>query len=88
MREDIRKYLSEIGSRGGRKSRRVLEPTVARKMVRTREAKRAYAKFHALCFWSFDPNLSISASDIPWLVGQLRKNGNREAWNVADRLCP
>jgi hypothetical protein len=37
----IRRYLAEIGARGGRKSRRKLDPETAREMVRVREAKRA-----------------------------------------------
>ena len=36
----IRRYLAEIGARGGRKSRRVLDPETARAMVRAREARR------------------------------------------------
>jgi hypothetical protein len=37
----IHKYLAEIGRRGGIKSRRQLEPDVARRMVAIREARRA-----------------------------------------------
>ena len=37
----IQRYLAEIGGRGGRKSRRTLDPETARQMVRVREAKRA-----------------------------------------------
>lgn len=38
---DTRQYLAKIGRRGGIKSRRVLEPDVARRMVEIREARRA-----------------------------------------------
>ena len=38
---DIRKYLAEIGRRGGIKSRRALSPETARRMVAIREARRA-----------------------------------------------
>jgi hypothetical protein len=38
---DIHDYLSEIGRRGGTKSRRELTNTQARQMVAIREAKRA-----------------------------------------------
>jgi hypothetical protein len=41
MDSEVRKYLSQIGRRGGKKSRRVLDPETARKMVRAREARRA-----------------------------------------------
>lgn len=40
MNKETRKYLSEIGRKGGQKSRRVLTPEQARKMVEAREAKR------------------------------------------------
>lgn len=41
MPSALRRYLAEIGSRGGRASRRVLAPDTARAMVRAREARRA-----------------------------------------------
>ena len=56
-------------------------------MVRIREARRAYRRFHAQCFWSFDPDYQINAGDIPWVADQLRKNGGAAAWRVASRLC-
>jgi hypothetical protein len=37
----IRKYLAEIGRRGGIRSRRELDPETARRMVAIREARRA-----------------------------------------------
>jgi len=83
---ELKRYLAEIGSRGGRKSRRTLDPHTAREMVRVREARRAFRRFKASCFWSYRPDLVIGAADVPWVVEQLRKNGNREAWFVAQRL--
>ena len=88
MRLGVRNYLAEIGRRGGRKSRRTLSPDTARQMVRLREARRAYRRFHASCFWSFRPDYRIETSDIPWVAEQLRKHGGREAWFIASRLCP
>lgn len=41
MTESLRRYLAEIGARGGRKSRRTLDRATARSMVRSREARRA-----------------------------------------------
>jgi hypothetical protein len=87
MRNEIQKYLSEIGRRGGRKSKRVLDPAVARRMVGVREARRAYKTFYAMCFWSYDPDLQVGMSDVSWVAEQLRKYGNRKAWEVAARLC-
>ena len=88
MRSDLRGYLAEIGRRGGRKSRRTLGADTAKQMVRVREARRAYRRFHASCFWSFDPDYRVGPADVAWVVQQLRKHGGREAWNVASKLCP
>lgn len=41
MNEEARKYLAEIGRKGGQKSRRKLTKAQARAMVRARTAKRA-----------------------------------------------
>lgn len=84
---DIKRYLAEIGSRGGRKSRRTLDRETARTMVTVREARRAFRRFRATCFWSYRPDLEITAEDVPWVAEQLMKHGNREAWRVAAKLC-
>ncbi len=87
MRDAVRKYLADIGQRGGRKSRRVLAPEVARDMVRVREARRAYCRFYSQCFWSYDPEYAIALADVAWVAEQLMKNGGREAWQVGIQLC-
>lgn len=87
MKQDVRAYLAEIGRRGGSKSRRKLDPETARSMVRVREARRAYEKFYAQCFWSFDPAFVIGLSDVAWVAAQLQKHGGRAAWEVATKLC-
>lgn len=87
MERKVKAYLAEIGRRGGQKSRRVLEPETARNMVRVREARRQYRRFHATCFWSFDPAYRIGLSDVAWVAEQLRRHGGREAWKVASKLC-
>jgi hypothetical protein len=83
----IRSYLARIGSRGGRKSRRTLDPDTARMMVKVREARRAFRRFRSTCFWSYRPDLEIGIEDVPWVAEQLMKHGNREAWRVGARLC-
>ena len=88
MNPDIRRYLSEIGRRGGRASRRELTPEAARAMVAAREARRAFRRFYAQCFWFCAPDLTITAADACWVAEQLRRYGGREAWEVAARLCP
>lgn len=87
MDRRTRQYLSAIGRRGGRNSRRFLGSDQAREMVRVREARRAYRRFHTQCFWSYDPDYRITAADVPWVAEQLRKHGGREAWNKAAELC-
>jgi len=84
----IHAYLADIGRRGGRKSRRALDPETARAMVRVREARRAYRRFHAECFGSFEPAYRVGPSDVAWVAAQLRRHGGREARDVAQKLTP
>ena len=83
----VRAYLSKIGKRGGRRSRRTLSSEDARQMVKVREARRAFKRFRTRCFWSYDPDSRITKSDISWVAEQLMKNGNAEAWRIAEYLC-
>ncbi len=85
--DEIRRYLAEIGRRGGRKSRRFLDSATARDMVRIREARRAFRRFRTMCFWSYRPDLEIGLAEVPWVAEQLMKHGNREAWMIGARLC-
>jgi len=80
-------YLARIGRKGGLKSRRTLSAVEARAMVRVREARRAFRRFRATCFWSCRSDLVITITDVPWVAEQLMKHGNREAWRVGARLC-
>lgn len=88
MDEKTRAYLAKIGRRGGRKSRRTLDSKTARDMVRIREARRAFRRFHASCFWSSPPDFEIGLEDVPWVAETLMKHGNREAWRIGRSLCP
>jgi hypothetical protein len=83
----VRAYLAGIGSRGGRKSRRRLDPEMARRMARVREARRAFRRFHAECFWSSDPAFTVTERDVPWVADQLMKFGGRSGWELGARLC-
>jgi hypothetical protein len=87
MTQNIKQYLAEIGRKGGRKSRRTLDSETAREMVRVREARRAYRRFHTSCFWSYRPDLEIGVDDVQWVAETLMKNGNREAWRIGSALC-
>ena len=84
---EIQTYLSEIGQKGGRRSRRSLSSDEARRMVRVREAKRLFREFHDRCFWNAPRDLVIGADDIEWVARKLRENGGRDGWEAASRLC-
>ncbi|MCB0360931.1 MAG: hypothetical protein KDD44_14885 [Bdellovibrionales bacterium] len=86
MDSATRKYLAAIGRRGGKKSRRALDVETARGMVKLREARRAYQRFYAQCFWSYDPAYRIERDDVAWVAEQLMRHGNAEAWRVAAKL--
>lgn len=83
----INAYLSEIGRKGGLKSRRHLSEEDARDMVRVREAKRAYQAFYAQCFWHMRPDLNVTLNDIPEIVRGLRQHGGRQGFILAAKLC-
>lgn len=56
-------------------------------MVRLREARRAFRRFHTRCFWWCDPNYTVTLAAIPWVAEQLMKFGGREGWEAGARLC-
>jgi hypothetical protein len=82
----IQAYLSSIGRKGGLRSRRVLDPATAKRMVALREARRAYRAYHDACFWSYHPDVPIHTEDIPWVIDGLKKEGNRRAYEWARRI--
>lgn len=87
MDRTIRQYLSSIGRIGGRKSRRALDSATAREMVQVREARRAFSRYYARCFWSCDPDYRVTAADLSWVAEQLMRHGGREAFEVGAKLC-
>jgi hypothetical protein len=87
MDRKVASYLSEIGRRGGRASRRRLSAESARDMVRVREAQRAFRELHAQCFWSEDPGYRVTRADVPWVAERLMRYGGREGWERGAKLC-
>jgi len=87
MGDPVKEYLSEIGRKGGKRSRRALDPATARQMVKVREARRAYRNFYSKCFWSYDPGYKVGASDIAWVAEQLMKYGGHDGWRIGVQLC-
>jgi len=86
-RRAIKAYLSEIGRKGGAKSRRFLSSEDARDMVRVREARRAFRKFYARCFWYMRREMTVTLDDVPEIARGLRKDGGRRGFLLADKLC-
>lgn len=85
--EDIRRYMAEIGQRGGHRSRRTLTAEQARDMVRVREAKRLFRRYYAQCFWYMKPDMPITVDDIPAIIRGLKQSGGREGFLLAKKLC-
>jgi hypothetical protein len=87
MPDTIREYFATIGRKGGSKSRRTLTPEQARNMLRVREARRAFRKYHTQCFWYMAKDAQIKQSDIPEIVRGLKTNGGRQGFILAAKLC-
>jgi hypothetical protein len=56
-------------------------------MVRLREARRAFRRFHARCFWSCAQDYFVTMDDIAWVARQLMTYGGHEGWRIGARLC-
>ena len=56
-------------------------------MVRVREARRAFRRFHTQCFWSSDAAYKPTLTDVPWIAKRLMEHGGREGWKIGARLC-
>ncbi|MGD0839144.1 MAG: hypothetical protein ABSB49_21115 [Polyangia bacterium] len=54
-------------------------------MVRLREARRAFKRFHANCFWSSPKDYVVTMEDIPWVARQVMTHGGREGWLTGAR---
>ena len=85
--DPVRHYLAEIGRRGGQRSRRELDPETARRMVLVREARRAFRRFHARCFWSAPADYCVTEADLAWVAERLKTFGGREGWQLGAKLC-
>ena len=85
---DIGAYMARIGRKGGQRSRRRLSSEDARNMVRVREARRAFKRYHAQCFWYMPPDMTIGVADLHEIARGLRQHGGRDGFLLAARLCP
>jgi len=82
----MRTYLAQIGSKGGKKSRRTLDPAMASRMVAVREVRKAFRDHYIDCFWSYKPEYLPSYADIPWVLDALMSEGNRAVFEKARRI--
>jgi hypothetical protein len=55
-------------------------------MVAVRLGRTAFRNFHTQCFWPYADDLKITPKNLPWVADQLRRNGNRAAWQAATRI--
>jgi hypothetical protein len=84
--KEVKAYLRGIGAKGGRKSRRHLDPAEARRMVAVREARRAFRDYYHDLFWSAPADMRVEEEDVPYVVNQLRSEGDRDAYQKAGRI--
>lgn len=82
----MKDYLAQIGSRGGKKSRRGLNPEQARRMVAVREAQKAYDTHRHEYFWSYRDGAKIGFEDVDWVVQGLMNEGDRAAFEKARKI--
>lgn len=85
--EEVKAYLRGIGAKGGKKSRRKLDPAQARRMVAVREARRAFRENKTQCFWSFNPEWKIEHEQVPLVIRTLRTEGNAKTFALAKRIA-
>jgi hypothetical protein len=86
MNKEIRSYLSEMGRKGGKKSRRRLTPEQARRMVAVREAQKAYDEHRHQYFWYSPESLKINEESVPFVIKGLMTEGDRSAFEKARRI--
>lgn len=79
---------ADRASRKGESSRRRNSSSAeSRDEARVREARRAFRDFHVQCFWYWRPDMQVTLRDVPEIAAGLRRNGGREGFLVAGRLC-
>ena len=85
--DSLKGYFAAIGRKGGLKSKRALSTEQSREMLKVREARRAFRKYHAQCFWYMRRDAEITESNIPEIVRGLKANGGRQGLILAEKLC-
>ena len=52
-----------------------------------RSAQAAFADYYDRCFWFMNPDLHVTAENLPRIIEGLRRAGDRRAWRLAEELC-
>lgn len=50
-------------------------------------AQKALEEYRVRCFWSFSKDFKVTRENLGLVIQALRKNGDRRAFQLADRLC-
>ena len=50
-------------------------------------AQEIFRRYHAQCFWHYDPDLEIGTHNLQLVIDGLRKFGGREGYLLAEELC-
>lgn len=63
---------------------RLLALTATERLALAREA---LAEYRARCFWFLSPDFDVTEETLDIIVSGLRRQGDRRAFLIADRLC-
>ena len=55
---------------------------------RIRLARDAFARFYAMCFWSWPPDTEITPELLPNVAHALRSHGGRAQFILSEQICP
>jgi hypothetical protein len=49
-------------------------------------AQKAFRDFYAQCFWSYDPQLTVTEDLVPLIIRELRLNGGHKGYRIVAEL--
>ena len=51
-------------------------------------AREAFARYYAMCFWSWARDTVITPDLLPNVAHALRTSGGRRQWLLSEKICP